>query len=174
MPKRGLNIAISDLTLSSRGKEETFQLGKSFGKAAIGGEVIALLGPLGAGKTLFVRGLAEGLEVRDSHINSPTYTLLHHHEGRLPLTHVDLYRLNNASEIDTIGLDDYLEGSGVVAIEWADKGFLQDHHACLTVTIHFIEGDQREISLRATGAHHMRWLEALERTGDRNKLQGNG
>jgi tRNA threonylcarbamoyladenosine biosynthesis protein TsaE len=175
MYNHGLKKEEAGLILFSRGEEETFRLGKAFGKTASGGEVIALIGPLGAGKTLFVRGLAEGLEVSDSHVSSPTYTLLQEHEGRLPLCHVDLYRLDSAREIDTIGLDDYLGGTGVVAIEWADKGFLQGHQALLSVSILFLEGDQRKILLTASDPHHKKWLEQIERSGDWNKaMQSDG
>ncbi len=171
MSEHGLKKKEATLALLSLGEDETFRLGKTLGKAASGGEVISLVGPLGAGKTLFVRGLAEGLEVRSSQVSSPTYTLLHQHEGRLPLTHVDLYRLNSAHEIDTIGLDDYVGGKGVVAVEWADKGFQQDQQAYLRITIHFLEGNQRRIVLTTTDPHHKRWLEQLKQSGDWNSLQ---
>ncbi|HIE64285.1 MAG: tRNA (adenosine(37)-N6)-threonylcarbamoyltransferase complex ATPase subunit type 1 TsaE [Nitrospira sp.] len=171
MSKHGLKKEETSLTLFSPGEEATFRLGKVFGKTAVGGEIIALIGPLGAGKTLFVRGLAEGLEVRDSHVSSPTYTLLHQHEGRLPLTHVDLYRLNGAHQIETIGLDEYLGGKGVVAVEWADKGFQENQEAHLTITIRFLEGNQREILLTANNAHHKRWLEQIRLSKDWNTIK---
>ncbi|MFQ5950199.1 MAG: tRNA (adenosine(37)-N6)-threonylcarbamoyltransferase complex ATPase subunit type 1 TsaE, partial [Nitrospiria bacterium] len=92
--KPGLTEEEAVFTLICRGHEETFRLGGAFGVTAAGGEVIALIGPLGAGKTLFVQGLAEGLEVTGSCVRSPTFTLIHQHEGRLPLYHIDLYRLD--------------------------------------------------------------------------------
>jgi tRNA threonylcarbamoyladenosine biosynthesis protein TsaE len=82
--------------------------------------VILLSGDLGAGKTVFVRGLAEGLGIDPDDVTSPTFTLVHEYRGRLPLIHVDLYRLNKA-ELDEIGLDSELASRGVVAIEWPER-----------------------------------------------------
>jgi tRNA threonylcarbamoyladenosine biosynthesis protein TsaE len=84
------------------------------------GAVILLSGDLGAGKTVFVRGLAEGLGIDPDDVTSPTFTLVHEYRGRLPLIHVDLYRLNKA-ELDEIGLDSELASRGVVAIEWPER-----------------------------------------------------
>lgn len=122
MPDRGLKTDRLTATLLSRGKEETFLLGTAFGKAATGGEVIALNGNLGAGKTQFVKGLAEGLEIPHETVSSPTYLLVHCHRGRLSLTHIDLYRLDHPNEIIGFGLEEYFEGKDVVAVEWAEKG----------------------------------------------------
>ena len=85
-----------------------------------GGEVIALFGELGTGKTSLVRGIAEGLLADSAAVSSPTFTLIHEYRGRLPLIHTDLYRLT-ASQLEETGLRDYLDGQTVVAIEWADR-----------------------------------------------------
>lgn len=84
------------------------------------GSVLALHGDLGAGKTCFIQGLASGLDVRET-VASPTYTLVHEYTGRLPLYHIDLYRIHDSEEALDIGLDEYISGNGVTAIEWADR-----------------------------------------------------
>lgn len=107
--------------------------------------VLSLEGPMGAGKTCFVKGLAESLGCDPHDITSPTFTLIHEYRsGHLPLIHMDLYRLESASELDQLGFDDYLSGEGVVAIEWGDKFFemLPPHTLRLVFSI---EGNARRI-----------------------------
>jgi tRNA threonylcarbamoyladenosine biosynthesis protein TsaE len=108
--------------------------------------VLLLSGDLGAGKTAFVRGLAEGLGISSDEVTSPTFTLVHEYRGgRLPLIHVDLYRLDRA-DLDEIGLDDDLAVRGVVAIEWAER--LSRHiPGAVSVTITDQGGDRRQIDV---------------------------
>ena len=153
-PKKGL-------TFLSDSPESTFRLGALLGKEAIAGDVIALTGALGAGKTRLVQGLAQGLEVSDSYISSPTFILVHVHEGRLPLYHIDLYRLENGAEIDSIGLDEYLEGEGVAAVEWADKGRALFPPDRLTIEIRYIQESEREIILAGEGPRSRAWLDKI-------------
>ncbi|HEX5647344.1 MAG TPA: tRNA (adenosine(37)-N6)-threonylcarbamoyltransferase complex ATPase subunit type 1 TsaE [Nitrospira sp.] len=105
--------------LSSRSQTE--RLGQVIGSTLTGGEVLALVGSLGAGKTALVRGIAAGLDVPPESVSSPTFVLAHEYYGRVPLVHIDLYRLRTITEAESIGLDGYLAGSTVVAIEWADR-----------------------------------------------------
>ncbi len=101
--------------------EETRAIGRQLGLAAQAGEVYALDGDLGAGKTVFCKGFAEGLGIRET-VNSPTFTILQiYEEGRLPLYHFDVYRIEDPEEMEEVGLDEYLEGSGVCLIEWAQR-----------------------------------------------------
>jgi tRNA threonylcarbamoyladenosine biosynthesis protein TsaE len=105
----------------SHSPAETFELGRAAANRLRGGEIFALAGDLGSGKTQFVKGLAAGLGHRDE-VTSPTFTLIHEYVGgRLPLYHFDFYRLVSDEEALRIGLDDYLGFGGVLAIEWADK-----------------------------------------------------
>lgn len=105
----------------SRNPGETFELGRQCAATLVGGDVLALVGDLGAGKTQFVKGLAAGLGA-SSEASSPTFTLIHEYPGgRLPLFHIDLYRLESADEALAIGIEEYLDGDGVTAVEWADK-----------------------------------------------------
>ena len=100
---------------------ETAAVGRDLASDLSAGSVVLLFGDLGAGKTAFVRGLAEGLGVTTDDVSSPTFTIMQEYRGgRLPLYHVDLYRLDDPREVDDLGLDE-LTANGVLAIEWADK-----------------------------------------------------
>ncbi|NOS79671.1 MAG: tRNA (adenosine(37)-N6)-threonylcarbamoyltransferase complex ATPase subunit type 1 TsaE [Nitrospira sp.] len=107
------------VALPSRTATEAF--GRTIGRSLAGGETLALSGELGAGKTALVRGIAAGLGTPSNQVTSPTFVLIHEYEGRLPLIHVDLYRLRNVAEAEGIGLQEYFHGNIVTAIEWADK-----------------------------------------------------
>lgn len=109
-------------SIISHSIEETVAFGKSLAAALRPGDVLALCGELGAGKTHFTKGLAEGLGCDPQEVTSPTFTLVHEYAGgRLPLYHFDFYRLESEDAVLQIGLDDYLASGGVLAIEWADK-----------------------------------------------------
>ncbi len=160
------------LKLISEGPDDTFKLGEVFGLNAVGGGVIALIGPLGAGKTRFVQGLSSGLGIDDSTVNSPTYSLIHlHKEGRLPLCHVDLYRLSQPDEIETLGIEEDLEGEGITAIEWADKGLAVLPPGRVTLEINDRDGDQREIVLQGSDPQHRDWIERVLDASPLAKLQ---
>ena len=103
-----------------RSRQQTHRLGRCLGTLLQGGEVIALFGELGTGKTALVRGIADGLLADATAVSSPTFTLIHEYRGRLPLIHTDLYRLT-AAQLEDTGLGDYLDGHTVTAIEWADR-----------------------------------------------------
>jgi tRNA threonylcarbamoyladenosine biosynthesis protein TsaE len=115
------------------------------------GTVLLLSGDLGAGKTAFVRGLAEGLGIDPDDVTSPTFTLVHEYRGgRLPLIHVDLYRLDRA-DLDEIGLDQDLAATGVVAIEWSER-LSRSIPGAVTVSIADLGGDERSIDITPPGA----------------------
>jgi len=108
-------------TTISHSAEETIACGHTLAATLRRGDVLALCGDLGAGKTHFVKGLASGLGT-STPVTSPTFTLIHEYPGgRLPLYHFDFYRLDDEDEALKIGLDEYLDGDGVCVIEWADK-----------------------------------------------------
>ena len=105
----------------TRSEAETAAVGRELAPTLAAGDVVLLYGDLGAGKTAFVRGLAEGLGVPPAEVSSPTFTLVQEYRGgRVMLVHVDLYRLNDPRELDDLGLDEIAE-DGVLAIEWAEK-----------------------------------------------------
>ena len=131
--------------------EHTHRLGRAIGSVLRGGESLALSGALGAGKTALVRGIATGLGAPAEAVSSPTFVLLHEYRGRLPLAHLDLYRLSSAKEVESIGLADYLSGPTVVAVEWADKapGILPADR--LEMELRHRTVQSRSITFRATG-----------------------
>lgn len=109
------------MTLTSRSEAETAAAGRALAEQLHAGDIILLTGDLGAGKTAFVRGLAEGLGIDTTQVSSPTFTLIQEYRGgRLKLYHVDLYRLT-PREVDDLGLDELIDDGGVVAVEWPDR-----------------------------------------------------
>ena len=105
----------------SESENDTRAIAATLARNLVAGSVLLLSGDLGAGKTAFVRGLAEGLGISPDEVTSPTFTLVHEYRGgRLPLIHVDLYRLDRA-DLDEIGLDEDLAAKGVTAVEWAER-----------------------------------------------------
>jgi tRNA threonylcarbamoyladenosine biosynthesis protein TsaE len=131
----------------SHSPAETFELGRLAATELRGGEVFALVGELGSGKTHFVKGLAVGLGYRDE-VTSPTFTLVHEYlGGRFPLFHFDFYRLASAEETLRVGFDDYLDGNGILAIEWADKFTSLLPAETRWIRFRIATGDTREIDL---------------------------
>jgi tRNA threonylcarbamoyladenosine biosynthesis protein TsaE len=113
--------SVTTETITSQSEDETAAVARRLGPILSAGDVVLLFGDLGAGKTAFVRGLAEGLGIDGGEVTSPTFTLVQEYRsGRLPLVHVDLYRLDDPREIEDLGLDEIAAG-GVLAIEWAEK-----------------------------------------------------
>lgn len=104
----------------SNSPEETFKIAAEFAAGLRIGDVVTLNGDLGAGKTAFIKGLAEGLGISDC-ISSPTFTIINCYEGRVPLYHFDVYRIEDIDEMYEIGYDEYVGGDGVAVIEWAEK-----------------------------------------------------
>lgn len=110
------------MIILSKSECETIKLGEKIAKQLKLGDLIALSGDLGAGKTTLVKGIAKGLGVKDyRYVNSPSFVLVKEYKGRMPLFHFDFYRLNNLKDIEDIGYEDYLGRRGVVVIEWSSK-----------------------------------------------------
>jgi len=109
-------------TTISRSPEETIELGQKLGSQFKGGEVVAICGPLGSGKTHLIKGIAAGIGAKDSKsVNSPTFVIVNQYLGRLDIYHIDAYRLDSVSEFEMLGFDDFCYPDSVVLIEWADK-----------------------------------------------------
>ena len=110
------------LDITSKSPEQTVELGRKIGQQLKGGEVIAVCGLLGAGKTHLIKGVVSGTGAEDSrYVNSPTFVIVNEYIGRLDIYHIDAYRLNSTSEFEMIGFDDFCDSQSVVLIEWADK-----------------------------------------------------
>ncbi len=110
--------------------------------------VLALFGDLGAGKTTFMKGIAQGLEVENPlSVSSPTFTYLHIYEGRLPLYHFDLYRLTSYEQFRALGFEEYLRSDGVCCIEWADHALPLLPFGTITATLTHAGSDLREITI---------------------------
>ena len=102
--------------------EETQALGEKLGKTLKQGDVIALIGDLGTGKTCLTQGIARGVGIApDEVVNSPSYILINEYNGVTPIYHIDLYRLENSEEIAELGLSEYMDGNGICIIEWAER-----------------------------------------------------
>ena len=134
------------MTVTTHSQEETADIGRKLASGLKPGSVLLLIGDLGAGKTALVRGLAEGLGVPPEDVSSPTFTLMQEYRGgRVPLIHVDLYRLNDPREIDELGLEE-LGLNSVLAIEWAEK-LPRSIPDALEVRIDHGDGDDRTIAI---------------------------
>ncbi|MGL4798954.1 MAG: tRNA (adenosine(37)-N6)-threonylcarbamoyltransferase complex ATPase subunit type 1 TsaE [Cellulosilyticaceae bacterium] len=104
----------------SLSEQQTFEKAYDIAKQAVPGEIYCLIGDLGVGKTIFSKGFAKGLGI-DEHITSPTFTIVQEYEGDIPLYHFDMYRIEDADELEMIGYEDYFYGQGVCLVEWANN-----------------------------------------------------
>lgn len=130
----------------SRSAEDTQALGERLGARLGPGDVVACIGPLGAGKTCFLQGLARGLGVTTD-VTSPTFILVNQYRGRLPVYHVDAYRTGSLTELVDLGLEEMLHGAGVTIVEWADKLLPLLPARTITVTITGLGDEPRELDI---------------------------
>jgi tRNA threonylcarbamoyladenosine biosynthesis protein TsaE len=137
--------------LMTHSAKETMAKSEALGKLMRGGDVLLLEGDLGAGKTTFTKGLAKGLEIKRN-VNSPTFTIIKEYQGRLPLYHMDVYRLADSEE--DLGFDDYFEGEGVTVVEWAHliEEFLPNER--LEIYIYHHGDDERKLVLTPKGERY--------------------
>jgi tRNA threonylcarbamoyladenosine biosynthesis protein TsaE len=153
---------MTNLEIITRSPEETQKLGIRLGELAQPGDVYLLTGDLGAGKTCLTQGIAWGLGINE-HAVSPTFVIMRELHGRLPLYHVDLYRLDRIEESLDLGLDDYLYGKGVCVVEWADKALKILPREHLMIDIGYLSDTERRLRLEAKGKRYEEladWLRA--------------
>ena len=152
---------MSNLKLVTHSAEQTQKFGTAIGKLAEPGDIYLLVGDLGAGKTCLTQGIAYGLDIHEYTL-SPSFVIMRELHGRLPLYHMDFYRLDNVAEISDLGLDDYLFGEGVCVIEWANKGLTvlpEDH---LLIGIDYISDTERSFVIEPRGERYVRMLTKLK------------
>jgi tRNA threonylcarbamoyladenosine biosynthesis protein TsaE len=146
--------------IETRSAHETKSWGRRLASVLEGGELLGLMGDLGAGKTCFVKGLATGLNLREGDILSPTFTMIQEHRGRMPLYHIDLYRLEEAA-LDDLGLREYLFTPGVAAVEWFERLREADELEVLSVRISYVSPSARRIEFVAGSGRYKHLLERL-------------
>jgi tRNA threonylcarbamoyladenosine biosynthesis protein TsaE len=146
--------------LVSHSPSQTRRLGASIGRLVVAGDVLLLVGKLGAGKTCLAQGIARGLGIK-GYIASPSFVLIRELHGRLPLYHIDLYRLDRLEEIAELGLDDYLYGQGVCVVEWAEKGLSLMPPEHLLIKIGYLDDNQRRFQFEPCGQRHQAIVDKL-------------
>jgi len=152
-------VAVRERRLRTAGPEDTAQLGTRLAGRAIAGDLLCLWGALGAGKTVFAKGFGAGLGVTDT-ITSPTFVLMAEYAGRLPLFHLDLFRLADASDAYASGLIDDRQAAGVTLIEWPERMIGTLPARRLDVVFDGVDEDVRQITLRAGAVDLARYLDA--------------
>lgn len=163
-------MSVIPLHLISYSPEQTQYLGKALGKLAQPGDVILLVGNLGAGKTCLTQGIAWGLGIAE-YTMSPSFVLVREYQGRLPLYHMDFYRLERLEEVAELGLDEYFYGRGVTVVEWADRAGPHLPPENLTVKMAQASESERLMELRPCGVRYQELLRRLmgHLPGDREK-----
>jgi tRNA threonylcarbamoyladenosine biosynthesis protein TsaE len=157
----------------SKSPEETAGIGEHLARYAQKGDIICFFGDLGSGKTTLIKGIAKGLKISPQKVSSPTFVLMNAYQGRLPLFHFDLYRLEDAREISTIGCDEFLYDDGVSVIEWADRlgTFFPEEY--LRVDLKHRKLDERVIRVSAKGERYQSIVDKIKIQETRNKVQTN-
>jgi tRNA threonylcarbamoyladenosine biosynthesis protein TsaE len=147
----------------TRSPAQTRSWGRKLAKFIKGGEIIGLTGDLGTGKTCFVRGVAEGLNVgKEAWVRSPTFTLINEYDGRLPVYHIDLYRIGSREELEGLNLREYLYSEGVSLIEWFDKLPADELDEYLELNLAYADGNARELTFTAHGERYEKIIAALK------------
>ena len=152
---------MSYLELISHSPEQTQRLGVRIGELALPGDIFLLVGTLGTGKTCLTQGIAWGLGIKEYTL-SPSFMIVRELYGRLPLYHIDLYRLDHIEEIADLGLDEYLFSNGICVIEWAEKGssILPTEH--LLIQISYLSDTERSFQLKPSGKRYLEILAQLK------------
>ncbi len=150
-------------TVITRSAGQTRSWGSKLGRLMQGGEIIGLTGELGTGKTCFVRGVAEGLDVgKEAWIRSPTFTLINEYRGRLPVYHIDLYRIGSLNELEGLNLREYLYSGGVSLIEWVERLPGTEVDEFLELRLAYANGSKRELVFTPRGPRYESIVEKMK------------
>ncbi|MCJ7426395.1 MAG: tRNA (adenosine(37)-N6)-threonylcarbamoyltransferase complex ATPase subunit type 1 TsaE [Dehalococcoidales bacterium] len=152
---------MNSLELTTRSPEQTQEFGTRLGELANPGDVILLVGKLGAGKTCLTQGIAWGLGIKE-YAASPSFVLVRELKGRLPLYHLDFYRLENLAEIAELGLDEYFYGQGVSVVEWAEKALSLLPPENLLIEMEYIAETGRRLELKPSGKRYREMVARLK------------
>jgi len=152
---------MSNFELVSHSPEQTQELGKHIGELALPGDVFLLVGELGTGKTCLTQGIAWGLDINEYTL-SPSFVIMRELYGRLPLYHIDLYRLDRIEESMELGLDDYLCGRGVCVVEWAEKALSILPTEYLMIEISYLSDTGRSFQMKPSGQRYLDIIAQLE------------
>lgn len=148
------------MVIQTQNTSETIRIGKNIGSRLLPGDVVALVGELGAGKTQFIKGLAAGVGVgKPTYISSPSFTLINEYAGRAPFYHIDLFRLKGENEAGELGLEEYFQGGGITAIEWADKIPSLLPKEILWIHIHYTGKNSRSLEILGKGKRYEELIE---------------
>ena len=161
-----------EMIVHTRTSSETIRLGKQIGRLLCAGDIVALIGELGTGKTHLIKGLAAGAGIKDpTYVSSPSFTLIHEYPGKVPFYHIDLYRLRSEKDVEALGLEEYLGNAGITAIEWADKipSLLPEQR--LLIRLSYVDKHSRWIEVSGTGKHYEDIVGSLIVTKE-NRLHG--
>ncbi|MBI1998130.1 MAG: tRNA (adenosine(37)-N6)-threonylcarbamoyltransferase complex ATPase subunit type 1 TsaE [Deltaproteobacteria bacterium] len=163
---------MKSFTVVTRSEPETRRWGIKLGHLLSGGEIIGLIGELGVGKTCFVRGVAQGLKVnKNAWIRSPSFTLINEYEGRLPIYHIDLYRISSREETEGLNLREYLYGDGVSLVEWFEHLPAEEADEYLELRMAHGGGDRRKLNFIAHGERYERLLAEFKVPRSRFKVK---
>ena len=164
---------IKQVVIQSKSTSETIRLGRSIGSRLRAGDVVALMGELGAGKTQLIKGLATGAGVgKPTYVSSPSFTLINEYPGRVPFYHIDLFRLESQKEAEGLGLEDYLHAGGITAIEWADKIPSLLPEEMLSIHIVYTGKKTRSVEIIGKGKRYEDLVNELSELGMRNSECG--
>ena len=161
---------VAMMNIVSESPEETQRLGKELGRLAQPGDLFLLVGSLGTGKTCLTQGIAWGLGV-EGYATSPSFVVINHYWGRLPLHHIDLYRLDSIDEVIELGLGDYLYGGGVCVVEWAEKALAVLPTEHLLIEMSFLSDTSRNLVLKPNGQRYLEMLSQVNTTQKTKKAQ---